>query len=163
MTTTSWSVQNKRCPRHQELILSVRTIVEGDIVHWRRSCTSTNIRRHFIRVRLTSAYVFRGSSPSQLVSRQSPRRYAINRLGNRSKTDQPRLTPTKARVAFVTASPGFAVFYDRAACLGSEYGVQNQLESPDHRGAAAGGTIASNAICSESVRECWPPKEQLGR
>ena len=36
------------------------------------------------------------------------------------------------------------MLYDRAVCLGSEYGVQNQLESPDHRGAS-GGTIVSKS------------------
>jgi hypothetical protein len=44
------------------------------------------------------ACIFRGSSPSQLMNRQSPRRYAINRLGNRSENRSTRLTPTKTRV-----------------------------------------------------------------
>jgi hypothetical protein len=84
------------------------------------------------------ACVYRGSSPSQLMNRQSPRRYAINRLGNRSENRSTRLTPTKTRVAFVAASP-----CSTTVCLGSESGVEGQLESP---GGAARRFQASNLL-----------------
>jgi hypothetical protein len=72
------------------------------------------------------ACVLRGASPSQVMNRQSPCRYAINlRLGNRSENRSTRLTPTKTRVAFVAASS-----CSTTVCLGSESGVEGQLESP---------------------------------
>ena len=108
--------------------------------HWHliRVRFHSRVRGNFIRVR------DRGSSPSQLINRQSPRRYAINRLGNRSENRSTRLTPTKTRVAFVAASS-----CSTTVCLGSESGVEGQLESP---GGAARRFQASNLL-----RDHWPP------